>query len=245
MDQERNTYLIPASIVVAGVLVAFAVVYTGGVGITGSRYVKPADNLTGLPPTSPVAKNVKPVSATDRILGDPEAPVKIIEFSDLECPFCKQFHATMKQVMETYGKDGKVAWVYRHFPLDSIHPKARKEAEASECAAEQGGNEKFWAFVDRIFEITPSNNRLPPEKLPEVAGEIGLDVKKFEDCLASGSAADKVSSMLSDGQNAGAEGTPYSVLLGEKGLAYPVSGAYPFPQLKTIIDSALAGTLNK
>src|SRR3546814_2871400 len=67
-------------------------------------------------------------------MGSPDASVKVIEFSDFECPFCKGFHRTMGQVMEEYGQDGKVAWVYRHFPIDSIHSKARKEAQASECA---------------------------------------------------------------------------------------------------------------
>src|SRR3546814_20902810 len=74
------------------------------------------------------------------VLCIPDASGKGIEFSDFESPFCKGFHRTMGQVMEEYGQDGKVAWVYRHFPIDSIHSKARKEAQASECAAELGGN---------------------------------------------------------------------------------------------------------
>src|SRR6185295_5043808 len=86
------------------------------------------------------AQSVKPVAAEDHIRGDLAAPVKVIEFSDFECPFCKGFHATMKQVMADYEKDGKVAWVYRHFPIDELHSKARKEAQAAECAGELGGN---------------------------------------------------------------------------------------------------------
>ena len=92
---------------------------------------------------SDAAKGVKPVSAEDHIRGNVNAAVKVIEFSDFECPFCKGFHATMKQVMTVHEKDGKIAWVYRHFPLDQIHSKARKEAQAAECAAEQGGNKAF------------------------------------------------------------------------------------------------------
>src|SRR3546814_15691189 len=93
-------------------------------------------------------------------MGSPDASVKVIEFSDFECPFCKGFHRTMGQVMEAYGQDGKVAWVYRHFPIDSIHSKARKEAQASECAAELGGNDAFWAYAETPFDVTPSNDRL-------------------------------------------------------------------------------------
>ena len=148
MDSESKSNLIPGSIIVAGLLIAGAVVYTwgprppagGGPGDTQAREAK-----------SGSAINVKPVTSADHILGNPQAPVKVIEFSDLECPFCKRFHPTMKQIIEEYGKDSRVAWVYRHFPLDSLHSRARKEAEASECAAELGGNEKFWAYIDPLF----------------------------------------------------------------------------------------------
>ncbi|MCI0542492.1 thioredoxin domain-containing protein [bacterium] len=105
------------------------------------------------------------VNPGEHILGNPNAEIFIIEYSDLECPFCKRFHETMKQAMEQYGKDGQVAWVYRHFPLDAIHNKARKEAEATECAGELGGNDMFWKYTNKLMEITPSNNQLDPKLL--------------------------------------------------------------------------------
>jgi protein-disulfide isomerase len=109
-------------------------------------------------------KNAKitldPVTEKDHITGNPQADVVLIEYSDTECPFCKRFHETMIQVMAEYGASGKVAWVYRHFPLDALHSKARHEAEATECATELGGNEKFWAYLNKLEEITPSNNGL-------------------------------------------------------------------------------------
>ncbi|HEY4512581.1 MAG TPA: thioredoxin domain-containing protein [Candidatus Paceibacterota bacterium] len=104
--------------------------------------------------------NMVAVTSADHIKGSLSASVKIVEYSDLECPFCKRFHTTMQEVMNTYNKDGKVAWVFRHFPLAQLHSKAPKEAEATECAAELGGNDGFWKFVDKINEITPSNNKL-------------------------------------------------------------------------------------
>lgn len=244
MDESRNPYLIPASIIVAGVLIAFAVLYTGGVGITDSRYARTGgeegeaeDNGAG------EASKVRLPDSSDRILGSPSAPVQIVEFSDLECPFCKQFHVTMKQVMEEYGKDGKAAWVYRHLPLESLHPKAMKEAEAAECAFELGGNEKFWAYVDRVFEVTPSNNGLPFEELSKIAGHAGLDRAMFSDCLASGRHAPRIRSDIEDATNAGARGTPYSVVIVEGKTFHPVGGALPFAQMKTIVDQALAGGL--
>ena len=116
--------------------------------------------------------SVAKVTRDDHILGDINAPVKIIEFSDPECPYCKRFHTTMEQIIAEYGKGGQVAWVYRHFPLDSIHPKSRKEAEAIECAGEQG---KFWEYTSKIYEVTPSNNKLDPNQLYKIAIDLGLN----------------------------------------------------------------------
>lgn len=106
-----------------------------------------------------------PVTEKDHISGNPQAELMLVEYSDPECPFCKRFHETMIQVMKEYGTQGKVAWAYRHFPLDAIHSKARHEAEAVECAGELGGNEKLWEYVNTLYKITPSNNQLDPALL--------------------------------------------------------------------------------
>lgn len=92
---------------------------------------------------------VRPVTEEDHIRGNLDAPVQIVEFSDLECPFCKSFHPTMLSVMSQY--EGQVVWAYRHLPLESIHPLARPLAEGSECAARIGGDEVFWNYVDYVF----------------------------------------------------------------------------------------------
>jgi len=186
---------------------------------------------------------VKPVDGDDHILGRADAPVKVIEFSDFECPFCKRFHVTMKRLMDEYGGDGKVAWVYRHFPIDSIHPKARKEAQAAECANELGGNEAFWAYADRLYEITPSNNRLDLALLPQIAEETGLDRARFEACLEGdmrgGKYADHIEADFRDGSASGGTGTPYSVVIGRNGQIFPINGAQPYAAVKAIVDLAL------
>jgi protein-disulfide isomerase len=189
------------------------------------------------------ASAVKPVNGQDHILGSPNAPVKLVEFSDFECPFCKGFHATLKQLMDEYGKDGKVAWVYRHFPLDELHSKARKEAQAAECANELGGNKAFWAYADKIFEVTPSNDRLDLALLPQMAQEIGLDRAKFEACLEGdargGKYADNIEAQHQDASTSGGNGTPYTLVIGANGQIFPISGAQPYAALKSIIDAAL------
>ena len=233
-NNKSDSKLIPASIIFAGALIAFAVFYTSIGSKSGGQV---ANTIGG--EKSAAAKNVRPVDSSDHIFGNPDARIKIVEYSDLECPFCKSYHPTLKQIIETYGKDGKVAWVYRHFPLDSIHPKSKKEAEASECAAELGGNNAFWNYIDRVFAITPSNNGLDPAKLPQIAGEIGLDRAKFQECLSSGRYAEKIARDYEDAVNSGGDGTPYTVIINSKGEMHPFAGAYTFAQLKPLVEEAL------
>lgn len=176
------------------------------------------------------------VTNDDWLRGDKKAKITVVEYSDTECPFCKRFHPTMKKLLETYPND--VNWVYRHFPLTSIHSKAPKEAEATECAGELAGNDGFWKYLDRIFEVTPGNNGLDSEQLPKIAEEVGIDRKKFEACLNSGKYAQKVQDQANGGLAAGVQGTPHSIIVvGDEKI--PLSGAVPLEQLKAIVDSAL------
>lgn len=236
MDEQKSKrdYLLPASIMIAGVLVTVALFYNAGKKTEN----QPAD-LRGAAVNRelPSPDNMKPVSETDHIFGNPNAPVKVVEFSDLECPFCKSFHATMHQIVRAY--DGQVAWVYRHFPLPQLHPKAPDEARASECAAKLGGNDKFWSFIDKIFEVTPSNNGLDLAELPKIAGDIGLDVKEFSSCFSSDYGQDRVQNDVLDAGNSGARGTPYSVVVDKNGKRIVIPGALPFEQVNAIISTAL------
>ena len=140
---SKNNFAVPMAIIIAGALVAGALYFNkGNWGNSDSNNLAVKDNNAI---ETAKENNVKNVSSADHIRGNPNAKVKVIEFSDPECPFCKRFHKTMNQIIDEYGKSGQVAWVYRHFPLDAIHSKARKESEALECANEQGGSAKFWA----------------------------------------------------------------------------------------------------
>lgn len=233
----KNNFSIPAAIVFAGVLIAGAVYLSAGKNTQND-----AANQAAQPPQQgDVASldKMRAVTKEDHIRGNPNASVKIVEYSDTECPFCKRFHPTMNQIMDEYGKDGKVAWVYRHFPIDSIHPKSRKEAEASECANELGGNDKFWPYLDRIYEITPSNNNLDPAELSKIAEFAGLDVIKFNSCLASGKYASHVTDDLTNALAIGGTGTPWSIVIDKNGKKYPLSGAQSYAVIKQLIELAL------
>ncbi len=230
-EETKNSYLVPISIMVAGVIVGGSIYFSGRLD-GGTANVLDSGSMGNAP-------SIREVSADEHVLGNPDAPVVIVEYSDLECPFCKTFHQTMLRIMDEYGKDGRVAWVYRHFPIDSIHPKARKEAEATECVTGLGGQEKFWQYINRVFEVTPSNNRLEPEMLSTLAVEVGIEKAAFEACLSSGKYASKVNDDFEDGRKAGITGTPSSLVLVRGGETTPIEGALPYEQVKEFIEAQL------
>ena len=236
---QTTTLTIPIAIIIAGVLIAGAV-YLGtskGAPTTAVNNQQPQQ----APQQTGDLDQMAAISASDHVRGNPDAPVKIVEYSDTECPFCKRFHSTMQEVMNEYGKNGKVAWVYRHFPLDQLHSKARKEAVALECADEQGGNDKFWSYADRLYEITPANNGLDPAELPKIAQYVGLDVAKFNTCLASTKYDAHIEADVQNATATGGNGTPWSIVVDKNGKKYPLSGAQPYASVKQLIDLALQG----
>jgi protein-disulfide isomerase len=170
---------------------------------------------------------VPPITADDHIKGNENAKVTLIEYSDFQCPYCARHYQTIKKIFDEYGD--KVRLVYRHFPL-SFHPEAQKAAEASECAAEQG---KFWEMHDAIFEANLAGT-MSVTKWKEEAKKLGLNTKKFNDCLDSGKYANKVSNQMAGGSAAGVQGTPATFVNGEL-----VEGAIPYEQFKAVIESKL------
>lgn len=237
---QGNGLSVPAAIVIAGAFIAVAVFFgMRGGDLTGGRIFQPQEEerQTG------DLKQMDPVMPADHVRGNLNAPVKIVEYSDFECPFCKVFHGTMNRIMAEYGSNGGVAWVYRHFPLDQLHPvKARKEAVAAECANELGGNDAFWKFADRFFELTLSNNQTNIEVvLPQVAREIGLNEAAFGACLKSSKHDARIEANAQNAMETGGNGTPWSIVVGKNGKPYPLSGAQPYEAVKELIGRALQG----
>lgn len=226
----------PVSIIIAGVIVASAVVF------------KPADNpkkwddaprKVSVQATSTAPQvRVTALLDDDHIKGDSNSDLVLVFYSDLECPFCKTYHATVKKIYDQYK--GRVAVVYRHYPIDQLHSKARSEANATECAYEQKGDAGFWKYTDEVFKVTPSNNKLEPQKLLDIAKAQGYDMVQFANCFSSGKYASKVEAQFQSGVDAGARGTPYSLLVTRDGAVYPVSGgAVSFETLKATIGKLL------
>lgn len=225
-------------IVYGGMLISISKKVNGGGGGSNRPAVANQAAIPRQPSPALAAGTVKPLSQDDWVRGDGNAPISVIEYSDLECPFCKRFHPTVQQLLNEY--DGKVKWVYRHYPL-SFHANAQKEAEATECAGELGGSDIFWQYVDAIFERTTANGTgFALADLPKLAQELGLNQSKFEECLNSDKYAAKVQQQLSEGTAAGVSGTPSTfVVIDKTGASQQVEGAVPYQQLKQAVDAAL------
>lgn len=232
MDKDNNTYLIAGSIIIAGFIVAVGIMAAGNGGSSNVAAPTGGDTAAEI--------DIEPVSSDDHIVGNPDADLTIIEFSDTECPYCKRFHGTMNDVMDEYGDGGRVAWVYRHFPIPQLHQKAVEEAHALECAAELGGNEGFWTYANRLYDITPSNDGLDLEELPKIAEYAELDVAAFEECQESGRYMDIIDEDTNDAIASGGRGTPHNVFLTKSGVAFPAPGAMPEAMVTDIIDTILA-----
>lgn len=186
-------------------------------------------------PSGPVRTSV----ADAPMLGRPDAPVTLVEFSDYQCPFCQRFFATtLPALKQEYVATGKVRYVFRDFPLDQLHPQARRAAEAAHCAGEHG---KYWEMHDVLFQ---NQRALALPQLAEHARTVGLDGAKFEECLASGRQAARVARGLADGAAVGVQGTP-SFVVGKTqpgGVVEgtPIRGAQPLETFRRIIDQTLA-----
>ncbi|MFH1667865.1 MAG: DsbA family protein [Candidatus Komeilibacteria bacterium] len=219
---------------VIGILIAFVVGFFILLGIVLSDGESPNNNdqpaiINTNPPTGGTAPGLRGIGKSEAVRGAKNPKVTLVEFSDFQCPYCSSAHTTIAQLVADYGDD--VAWVYRHFPLDSIHPMARQAAEASECANEQG---KFWEFADSLF-ANQDDLKQGDAILYQVAAQIGLDTGDFTDCVDSGKYATKVNTDYQEGGANGVTGTPGTFVNGQL-----VKGALPYEQFKQIIDQALA-----
>jgi protein-disulfide isomerase len=203
--EEKNSpksYATPIAVVIAGLLIAGAIVY-------GNVADKSPEQLTL---NEIIEENLNPIDKEDHIRGPEKAKFTVIEYSDLECPFCKIFHQTMNDLIKTNSTE--VKWVFRHLPLETLHTKALTEAIASECVAKIGGEENFWKYIDNIFETTTSNDGLDLATLPTMARALGLDEAKFSKCLADQETIKRVQKDFENATAIGADGTPYVIVIG-------------------------------
>lgn len=192
----------------------------------------PPPPAAALPTPSEEAGDLPPIDLTrDHIFGEKDALISVVEYSDFECPFCKRHHPTLQALIDEY--DGKVNWVYRHYPL-SFHPNAEPAALASECVTEQGGNSAFWKFTDKLFE---NHGEWAYEKY---VADLGLNTATFNSCFESKKYSDLIAEQMAGGAAAGVQGTPGNIVVNNKtGQTRLVSGAQPLTAFKAAVEDLM------
>ena len=174
--KDYKDFYTPGAILLGALIISGAILSTGGATNLGQ---KSAGSLT----PSPVVNGDKvtfTIVESDHIRGNPQAEITLVEFSDMQCPFCSRFHPTALQALKEYGD--KMRWVYKHFPLDAIHPQARPSAEASECVWEQAGDEGFWEFTDAMFENQGRLGNAFYEEIAQTAYFLAFPILRSRTC---------------------------------------------------------------
>lgn len=221
---ENNKFLIPAAIVLAGIIIAVATIYS---------VKRPLSNTAGDNGKTAAIAALPAVSSSDFALGDQNAPVTIIEYSDFQCPFCGKFFKEIEPVLrEKYIKTGKVKFVYRNFAF--LGQESLWAANAARCAGEQG---KFWQYHDYLYNNQRGENQgaFSKDNLKSFAVALGLDKEKFNTCLDSEKYTDLIQQETKAGGEAGVQGTPASFI---NETLYP--GALPTATFTQIIDNELS-----
>lgn len=203
--------------------------------LTNQKSVLPASNINAA--QNPLSQTkVDVASGHLPILGSSDAKVTVVEFSDLQCPFCKRFiDETYQQIYDDYIKTGKIKFAYRHYPLTTVHPNAEKAAQATECANEQS---KFWEYEDLLFKNQNDWSALTltdaANTFAGLAGQLGLDTGQFRSCLDSDKYKQNIETDMTDGSKAGVDGTPAFFINGRL-----LTGAQPFTTFQQLIDEEL------
>lgn len=247
---DKSTLVVSGAILLSSLIISGAILTSSSTSLKSSAIgaggEQPAGNAAALQPGAPAQPSgpVKVSVDNDPVLGDKNAPITLIEFSDYECPFCKKsFTDALPEIKKNYIDTGKVKLVFRDYPL-SFHANAEKEAEAAECARAQSNDAVYFKFHDQIFTKTTSNGTgLALTELPVIAKSLGLNVSTFQQCLDSGTFKEEVAKDMADGSAVGVSGTP-SWFVGPSSKDGQINGklmvgAQPFSAFKVIIDEEL------
>lgn len=231
----------PVAILIGAGIIAIAVLIVGANkknnAVVSQQGAQGQQQQQPVIPTS-VNPSVAKIRASDYVRGDKNAPIVVIEYADSDCYYCGQFHPTMQQVMKDY--DGKVAWVYRPFPIVQLHPNAQNEAQALMCVGKLVGSTGYWNYLDTIINITLKPD--PKSNLPLYTYAEGLGISKTDmtNCMTDKTITKQIADSVQEAETIGAQGTPFSIAVNTKtGKQAIIPGAYPLENVKQAIDSIL------
>jgi protein-disulfide isomerase len=224
----RKELFIPIAIVFAGAVIAVAILIT---------HPHLASNTNGNPQAA------LPITSSDHLLGNPEAPVVLVEYADVDSEYSKDFQSVMEQVIQDYGTKGNVAWIYRDFPLTDQDPTSEKDDEAAECAAGLGSPSDFFSFIDAMQAAAPGDDQFDPSGYDTIVSTLGIATGSFDDCLTAHTYQKKVAADYASGEAVGVSGTPYSVLFVKGQKPITISGFVPYATMKQLLDTDIQKAL--
>jgi protein-disulfide isomerase len=204
MYERKASPLILAAVAVALLLVGFSAWYT---------LREPTVDELFEAMQSDALREIRPLQADDHILGNPNAPIVFVVYSDFSCPFCKEYHTIVTGLIEQYGKEGAVALVYRNIPFVQLHPESPMYAHAAECAASLGGNITYWNFVNLFFSQYFEQQKPKADDLVQFADEVGLSPELFTECMRSNKHMDRIEQDFKEATGIGASASPFTVVI--------------------------------
>lgn len=232
--QTHNSFTLttPIAIIIASIIISLGLI---GYGLITKEGTSSAKNMfTG-----------REINETDYIYGKENSKVVVVEYADPECYYCIQLSPTIKIIHEKY-KD-KVAFVYRHFPLTQIHKNAFDESRAIACAGTIGGKEKFYNYVDSLynFKVTNKTITLPTTGKEDIAKNVGLEMKSFTECMKNKQTEKIVADSINDGVSSGVQGTPSTFVLVKTRKGYEVVSMIDGARGEEFFTAAIEEALSK
>lgn len=222
--------------IVAAVILSLVIIVSTYLYVQHKKEVSAGEEIKEEPLITEHLDGVRGIQADDHILGNPKAPITIYVYSDFGCPYCVDYHETIRLLMRTYGSEGKVAIVYRHLPLVQLHPEAPMYALASECVAKQKGSAGFWAFADDLFGMHDPLQPVTAANLVVLAEKVGADRQSFVACMRANELMAEVEKDYQEAIDAGAEGSPFTIIEAE-GNRVAYKGAQSYRSLGIIIQT--------
>ena len=215
-------------IIITGLVVAITVYV-----VTASNYKASAPKQTQTQHAN-TSEEILPVNIADHILGNPNAPIKIVEYADFSCSYCAQYQQTLHRIINDYGPTGNVAWVFREFPLPS-HPNAMQEAQTAQCVAKTAGNDAFWKFADILF----ANQPIKKIQLGEYVHQASANTTKVALCVSDNITNERILAERKNAEAIGVNGIPYTVILTPKGIQMSFISAAPYEYLQQHLNAIM------